>query len=868
MRLIITHNNADFDAIASLLAMTKLDPQATAVLPSRVNRNVRNFLTLYANLLPAIQEDDLTRHPKIERIYVVDTQTFGNMRGVRPKTPIHIIDHHVPNAHHPAHHEFEGEPLGANTTLLVEKIRRHNVQINSLEATLLMLGIHEDTGSLTYNRTTVRDIQAAAWLLEQGAQLDLVRDFLRHPLQDEQLALYDQLRDSAENIEVMGHWILIATATAEEQVAEISSIAPKLSDLFDPDAMFLLVQMATAREQSVQVVARSSIPEIDVAIIAKQLGGGGHDRAAAALVRGGDIASIKAQIQNLLPQMVKPGVRVAELMSAGRVQTISAKAPISDAAVLMQRSGHEGYPVLDGKKLVGLLTRRAVDRAMNHQMGQQPVASIMEAGQVYVQAEDALETLRQKMMDSGWGQMPVLNEDGTLKGIVTRTDLIRRWVEEPINVNQHTLMLKKLDEALPESVWQLILTIAQQAQRTQIGLYLVGGFVRDLLLDVPNLDIDFVVEGDVQRLAESLCQKYGGDVHFHAQFGTAKWVLETAALNLSNGPAFIDFATARAEFYEQPTALPTVRQSSIKQDLHRRDFTINTMAIRLSPEPMGELLDYYNGQRDLNEGIIRVLHSLSFVDDPTRMVRAIRFEQRLGFKIEPRTEHLLHDALPLLDRVSGERVRHELNLIMAEQEPLRALRRVDQLGILGQVHPQLCFDEWSECAIRALLYAKEFQILPLSPDFDDWRVAMFAVLVVRFSEEELRALGQRLMISKINLDHLLAVRKGYQAVLQFTPETPRSTVIYALESLGEVSWLVNWAAAPFAFLRQKIVYFVREWRHIHPTINGNDLLTLGIKRGPVIGQILREVRRAWLDGEIQSVEQEATFLAGLVSKVE
>ncbi|MBZ0320754.1 MAG: CBS domain-containing protein [Anaerolineae bacterium] len=864
MRLILTHNNADFDAIASLLAMTKLDPQATAVLPSRVNRNVRNFLTLYASLLPAIHEEDLTRHPKIERAYVVDTQTIANMRGIRPKTPVHVIDHHAPNPDRPAHYEFEGETLGANTTLLVEKIRRHNVQINSLEATLLMLGIHEDTGSLTYSRTTVRDIQAVAWLLEQGAQLDLVRDFLRHPLQDDQLELYDQLRDSAETIEIMGHWILIATAQAAEQIAEISSLAPKLSDLFDPDAMFLLVQMG----QNVQLVARSTTPEIDVSIIANQLGGGGHDRAAAALIRDGDIASIQAQIESLLPQIVKPGVRVAELMSAGRVQTLSSKTLIKEAALLMQRSGHEGYPVLDGKALVGLLTRRAVDRAMNHQMGQQPIAAIMEAGQVYVQPNDGLETLRQKMMDSGWGQMPVLNEDGKIIGIVTRTDLIRRWTEPPPYANQPTLIYQKLAQVLPNDVWQLILTIAQEAQAAHMGLYLVGGFVRDLLLDVPNLDIDFVVEGDVPRLVESLCEKYGGVVHFHAQFGTAKWVLDATQLNLVNGPDFIDFATARAEFYEEPTALPTVRQSSIKQDLHRRDFTINTMAIRLAPEPMGELLDYYNGQRDLHDGLIRVLHSLSFVDDPTRMVRAIRFEQRFGFKIEPRTEHLLHDALPFLDRVSGERVRHELNLIMAEQQPLRGLRRMDELGILHQIHPQLRLDEWAEGAIRALLYAKEFQPFTLSPAFDNWRVAMFAILVVRFAEDELRQLGQRLMISKTNVDHLTAVCKGYRAVLQFTPETSRSSVVYALDSLGEVSWLVNWAAAPFAFLRQKIVHFVMEWRHIHPTINGNDLLTLGLKRGPIIGQLLREVRRAWLDGEIQSDEEEAAFLASLLTEVE
>lgn len=867
MRLILTHNNADFDAVASLLAMHKLDSQATPVLPARLNRNVANFLTLYASLLPAIPEKDLERHANIELIYLVDTPTFGGVRGMRPTTPIHIIDHHAPQPNPPAHYTVEGEQVGANTTLLVERIQQANISLHPLEATLLMLGIYEDTGSLTYNHTTLRDVQAAAWLLAQGGQLEIVRDFLRHHLQDDQIALYDQLRDSTEIIQVAGHAILIATAILAGQVVEISPLAPRLSDLFEPSALFLLVQL----EKNVQVVARSTTNEIDVSVITKSLGGGGHDRAAAALVRDTDIASVKQQIEELLASVVKRGIRVADLMSSGGVQTISVDTPIAEAATLMQRSGHEGYPVLHGKTLVGLMARQAIDRAINHKMDQQPVSSIMEAGTIHVQPTDSLETLRERMMTSGWGQMPVLDENGTLIGIVTRTDLIRHWGETPTNGHQHTLLLKKLVEALPENIWQLIQAVAEEAQNIQAGLYLVGGFVRDLLLGTPNLDIDFVVEGDVQTLTKNLRRKYGGEVHHHFQFGTAKWAdfkfPHTAPA--AKWPEFIDFATARAEFYEQPTVLPTVRQSSIKQDLHRRDFTINTMAIRLSPEPMGELLDYYNGQRDLRDGIIRVLHSLSFVDDPTRMVRAVRFEQRLGFKIEPRTENLLQDALPFLDRVSGDRVRHELNLIMAEQHPLRALRRVDNLGILRQIHPQLRLDEWSESAIRALLWARQSLPIPmpLSADFDDWRVAMFSLLVVRFSEEALRGLGQRLMISRANVDHLVAVGKGYQAILRFTPDTRPSEVVTALEGLGEVSWIVNWAAAPFAFLRRMIVQFVSEWRHIQPSINGNDLLKLGVPRGPVVGQILREIRRAWLDGEIKSIEQESAAIAALMHKL-
>jgi tRNA nucleotidyltransferase (CCA-adding enzyme) len=376
VRLILTHNNADFDAVASLLAMYKLDPQATPVLPARLNRNVANFLTLYASLIPAVHENDLKRHANIELIYLVDTPTFGGVRGIRPTTPIHIIDHHAPQPNPPAHYTIEGEQVGANTTLLVERIQQADISLHSLEATLLMLGIYEDTGSLTYSRTTLRDMQAAVWLLAQGGQLEIVRDFLRHPLQDDQIGLYDQLRDSAEIIQVAGHAILIATAILEGPVVEISPLAPRLSDLFDPSALFLLVQLA----QNVQVVARSTTNEIDVSVITQSLGGGGHDRAAAALVRNTDVASVKQQIEQLLASVVKPAVRVADLMSSGGVQTISADTPITEAATLMQRSGHEGYPVLHGKTLVGLLTRQAIDRAINHQWGNSPSQALWRPG--------------------------------------------------------------------------------------------------------------------------------------------------------------------------------------------------------------------------------------------------------------------------------------------------------------------------------------------------------------------------------------------------------------------------------------------------------------------------------------------------------
>ncbi|MCB9438131.1 MAG: CBS domain-containing protein [Anaerolineales bacterium] len=865
MRLIYTHNNADFDAIASQLALVKLDPTATPVLPPRLHQNVRRFLTLYAGLLPALQHDDLTPVP--EYVYLVDTQKYHNIPGLGADTPVHIIDHHPLKHKLPKHFTFWGDTVGSTTTLLVERIQQEDIALSMLEATLLLMGIYEDTGSLTYGGTTPRDLQAAAWLLTQGAKLDLLRDFLTYPLEDDQWGVYDQLRESPDVLEIEGHSIVISSAVVPDQVSDVSTIAHQLANLYDPHALFVLVQMA----DNVQMVARSGVDQIDVGAIARHFGGGGHGRAAAALIRRTPIAEVRQRLRDLLPTIIQPNVTVRDLMSAAPIETIADTATAEEAHRLMTISGHEGYPVLHGGRVVGLLTRRAVDRAMSHQLRHAPVSQIMEAGgNIHVTPTDSLETLRQKMMDTGWGQMPVLNGGQQLIGIVTRTDLIRRWGSSTVvNIHQQHLIVQQLQQTLPEGLWTLLKTIAHHAQTNGIDLYLVGGIVRDLLLGVPNLDLDLVVEGDAIGLVRYLHATWGGDMRFHQQFGTAKWMLapevaERLGVAYSpSWPEFIDFATARAEFYKEPTVLPTVRQSSIKQDLHRRDFTINSMAIRLAPEPMGTLIDYYNGERDLNQKTIRVLHSLSFVDDPTRMVRAVRFEQRLDFTIDPRTENLMREALPLLNRVTGDRIRHELRLILYERDPLRALRRLENLGILAEIVPDVQIDDWFVGAYRAFISAKQQPPWPLSENFDSWQIGTLALLTRRHTPEQIEALASRLLLSRAQVHVLLAFQKAIP-LYTWPYTTPPSAVVNLLEPMPEVCWLAIWAAAPTAHTRQLVVQFVQAWRHIKPLHDGKQLQSLGVEIGPVIGKILRELRRAWLDGEITTPEQEDVYLNRLL----
>jgi tRNA nucleotidyltransferase (CCA-adding enzyme) len=855
MRVILTHEHADFDAIASLLAAHKLYPDAVPILPRQMNRNVRDFTLLHREVLPFRQADELPR-VRIDHAIVVDTQTFQPLRRMGPHTTGQFIDHHPKQEPLPAGWQFWGEETGSTTTLLVEQIAQRHIPVTPLEATLLLLGIYEDTGSLTYGTTTPRDARCAAWLLEHGANLDVVNRFLHHPITAEQRALYQQLTEHSHSYDFAGHPVIIATAQSNQYVDEISVLAHKLSELYEPEGLFVLVDQG----DRIQLVARSTSEAIDVGAIAQELGGGGHSRAAAAVLRGISLKQAEQRLVELLEKRVRPAITVAQIMSHGQPQTVTPDTTVAEAAERMQRYGFEGFPVVteDGR-IVGMLTRRQVDRALHHKLGNAPVRQIMHSGTVVVHPEDSIQRLQALMIEYGWGQIPVVSsEDGHLLGIVTRTDLIKTWARPSDHVRT---LATRLEAALPAPLYALLQEVGHMAQALGYPIYAVGGFVRDLLLDIPNLDLDLVVEGDAIRLARELARRWGGRVCSHQRFGTAKWILPEGGINGPNPIPSLDFVTARIEFYEHPTALPTVEQSNIKQDLHRRDFTINTLAIRLDPDHWGELLDFYGGERDLQEGIIRVLHSLSFVEDPTRILRAVRLEQRLGFRIEPRTEELIGNALELLERVSGERIRHELTLILREPEPERALARLASLGVLPHIHPALRYDPWLAerfQALRASLATRE----PLTAI----EHVYWALWLYRLEAPEQEAVMQRLRFDSRVRGLVERVRHLREQEAQLTENHLRPSQIYhILEPAGPAARLVFRAATDSGLARQRVDQFEQHLAQVTTELDGYDLRRMGVKPGPIYRHILGALLDARLDGKVSSREEEEALARSLLA---
>ena len=870
MQIALTHEQADFDAIASLLGANILFDEAIPLLPHRLNRNVRAYLNLYGADLPFKEIGDLPNET-VQHVILVDTQSITSVKGMTAATSVQVIDHHPRREGLPEVWIVTTEETGATTTLLVEALREQNGDLNTIQSTLLLLGIYEDTGSLTYSHTTSRDLRAAAYLLEQGASLQIANNFINHPLSPRQQDLYDQLRSTAEIFRIHGYSVVVACSDAVDMEEELSTVVHKLRDLLDPDALLVLV----TTKGGVQLIARSTTDNIDVAAIAAHFGGGGHERAAAGLIRNRDLERVRQELIEILPKFVRPSIAVSQILSRDP-HLVAPQVQVEQVAEMMRRYGYEGFPVVNEGKILGLVTRRAVDRAITHKLDA-TASSLMDAGEYSVSPDDSIEHLQRLMTDTGWGQIPVVSpESGEIIGIVTRTDLLKTLSPQPKLPSRQKLVVK-LENALPPYRHHVIKTIARIAYQQHSALYIVGGFVRDLLLEKPGLDFDLVVEGDAIALAQVLAREYGGRITSHPRFGTAKWHLEGAYLgddsppqdNSEDHPTInsIDLVTARTEFYSQPSALPIVERSSIKLDLHRRDFTINTLALRLDGNHYGELHDYWGGLNDLKQGIVRVLHSLSFIDDPTRILRAVRFEQRFKFCIEDRTMELLEAALPLLDRLSGDRIRHELDNILIEENVERIIGRLNELSLLSTIHPALVWDDWLVEKFRGLrvirpptewgLGSENESMIPIK------RKLAYIIWFIRLPVDQARQVLNRLRIfASLKNTILLACQLWLEQ--DKLAHTPPSQAVLILDAMPPLCRYALYMCTSEQRVRDALLNYVIDWAKVKPTLDGNDLRKRGIPPGPIYRDILSRLRNAWLDGEIGTAEQELELLDAIL----
>lgn len=878
MDVIATHSNADFDGLASMVAAHKLFPEAKMVLPAGGQETVRNFLSAHDLGLTKLKELDLTQ---VTRLVLVDTQDADRIGALKscldnPSVEVVVFDHHVEHALERPNRSARSviDQVGATTTILIEQLRQRHVAVTPLEATIMALGLYEETGSFAFPSTTSRDLAAGSYLVEAGADLNLVADTLRRSLDPDAIALLNDLVVHSEVHYLEGRKVLVATSTIDRRRGEAAGVVHMLCELESVDAVVVAVMM----DDRVEVIGRSRRPEIDVGWIAHEFGGGGHAEAAAATVKKQTLAEVKERLIHLLTTRYRPTLLAQDVMTRP-VKSIGTETTVTDAGQRMTTYGVNVFPVMDQQdRYAGLVSRELIQKALFHRLGKMPVRDITQTDAYTAAPDTPFHDIELAMIERNQRFVPVLS-GAKVVGVITRTDLLRTLHEDVLKTvrmrpgppgpservagRPRRNVKGLLQSRLPRRVVALLEEAGQLADRMDLGLYAVGGCVRDLLLGIENLDLDLVVEGDGIAFARRLGERLRAKITAHERFGTAIVLLPDGFK--------LDVATARTEYYEYPTALPTVEHSSIKKDLYRRDFTINALAIRLNGTRFGEVLDFYGGQRDLHGKVVRVLHGLSFIEDPTRVFRAIRFEMRFGFHLGRDTAAMIASAVKmnLFQRLSGHRLLEELKLLLGERAPRQALKRLAECDLLRFIHPKL---DWSN-RLQSLLEAIEqavdwYRLLYLDRKMDVWLVYMMGLLEV-LPERAVSEVLKRFPFSEQEAHKLKAARVGCQGVIKKL--SARTSLKPAdsyrlLSGLSDETLLGLMAKSKGDSVKRQVSAFLTTYQNVQPILTGEDLKAMGLKPGPQFKTMLNRLHEARLNGEVNTEAEEREIvrrMAGL-----
>ncbi len=861
MQVITTHLNADFDCLASMMAAKKLYPQAHMVLPGSTEQLVDDFIKEGSPHLQFTRIKDIVLD-QVRLLIIVDTHAPERI-GVfaplldDPQVEVHIYDHHPD----PQLELEAGQKIikkrGATSTILHEILREKNIALTPEECTLMVLGIYQDTHSLVCVSTTPEDLTAAGDLIKRGADLNRVSGYMRQKLNSEQLDIFNGLISGLEKHLINGVEIALVTASSEYFIRDLANVVQNVMDMENLTVVFALIRL----DKRVYLIARSSIAQVNVAQLAQVFGGGGHESAASATIKEITLVQAKEKLLGNLESLVQPLSRIRDIMHVPAI-AVGVDEPIQAVEKKLTLYNLNTLPVLSKEQPVGLITRQIVEKAIHHAMANDSVEDLMISRFAVTTPDAYFRSVIPLLIEEKQKLIPVVDFKNKLIGVVSRGDLLLH--SEPFKTqfarkgSDQKSLKSLIKERLDKDVFRLLERIAKVGDRLHLSLYAVGGLVRDLLLNIPNRDIDIVVEGDGVSFAAHLAEEFDGRMKSHEKFGTAVVIFPDGYR--------IDVATARVEYYQHPGALPTVEKSSVKSDLFRRDFTINCMAVKLTGANAFCLIDFFNGERDLKNREIHVLHSLSFIEDPCRLFRAIRFEQRFAFAMGKQAEAFMRTTVKkrLVDSLSGMRLFNEIKLLLKEKRPMDCIHRMRAFDLLQFVSPEMLKEskdiETLERLESVISWAGRVA-LPREPEI--WRV-YFLGLFYSLEEQAFLKAAERLhlparMKNSLEQDRT-ACRESLQRLKSHKEWGPKEIYhTFADLSIEAVIFLVALSSSD-RINQYANIYFAQYQGKAELSLTGGDLVKMGLEPGPVFQSVFNTLREERVMGRVNTREDEVALV--------
>jgi|AntRauTorckE6833_2_1112554.scaffolds.fasta_scaffold00136_24 tRNA nucleotidyltransferase (CCA-adding enzyme) len=854
MDLIISHENTDIDGLAGIVAASKLYTDSKVVISENLTTLAQKFLALYKDEFDISRYDEVD-YTDIKRVIVIDTHEHDRLgRFIElinwDQVEVIVYDHHP-------HQKMDwididlSENVGSATSIIVNKLKRENIKLSRSEATLFALGISADTGNFMHLNTESEDLIAFAYLLDMGANKKVINEYLLETLDKNQKKVFDLLIQHRKDIQIKDESITMFTLKYPRYVTGLNNVVEKIKILYQLSVVFILVEM----EGKVIIIGRSSDENIDLEEIFTELGGGGHSGAGSVSIKT-DLEIARNRLETSIRDKIKFAVKVKDVMQTPL--KLSQDLKVIKVKEIMEEKNITGVLLAnDNQEVKGIFTTRDLRRLnKTNDIYRVPVKGYMTKKLIYIKPLDTIHQAQEKMVKHDIGRLPVMDNNENVIGIITRRDILNQYYEKETESQNQNRFVSSLVSITPEkikvseqldklsnSIKKLFKNIGKIAQKNDCRIFLVGGMVRDLLLNRENVDFDFVVDGNIEKLIKEIARQYEVGYKYNDKFKTGNMVIDNR-LDL-------DFAVSRNELYTHPGALPKVKKADIFDDLFRRDFTINALAVALHPTEYGYLYDFFKAREDVKNRILKVLHRFSFLDDPTRIIRGIRLVLQLNLDIEDETKALMQESIRLsrLSDVSFSRVYKELRLLFEVNPDLKFVNLLKEIPFLRLLYndykiPKDIEKKWQR-ANEHLAYFKD----------NNYNVKKWTVYFSLIFSKIPPSVIEHWSLSYKAKEIILFNPRDYN-IEKITNNKGKVDLYIQLKVLSNEKLILLLAEYDDKNLKEQIYFYLEKMSDVEIEINGNDLIKIGYKEGPIISEALKDVKKEVLKGKLVTKEKQ------------